>query len=441
MTRYAKSGDIHIAYQVLGDGPIDIFLLVAEFIPTDAWEEQPQLAHAYRRLASFGRLIRCDRRGVGLSDPITPATPPTLEQWIEDTLAVLDAVGSQQAVVMGTNDGGPVAALLAATHPERVRALVLVNSYARATQAPDYPWGWPEHIATKMVSDTIEPSDDVGWGLDFVAPSMVGNDEFRRWWDRAGNRGASPATARALLEVYLRSDVRDILDVIDVPTLVVHRVDDPAVRIENGRYLAEHISRAKLVELPGDDDFFWLGDSDTLIDEIEEFLTGARRRPELDRVLATVLLTDIVGSTERAAALGDHQWARLLDDHDRLCGQHVERCRGRLVKSTGDGVLATFDGPARAIACALNLRAALRPLGIEIRAGLHTGEIELRGDDIGGIAVHLAARIEALAGAGEVFASRTVVDLVVGSGITFRDRGEHELKGVPGRWKLFAVDA
>ena len=439
-TRYAKSGDVHIAYQVLGEGPIDIFLLAAEFIPVDAWDEQPRLAHAYRRLASFGRLIRCDRRGVGLSDPITPATPPTLEQWIEDTLAVLDAVGSEQAVMIGTNDCGPVAALLAATYPDRVRALVLVNAYARATQAPDYPWGWAEHEADKLISDTIEPSDDVGFGLDFVAPSMAGDEEFRKWLDRAGNRGASPATARALLEVYLRTDVRDILDVIDVPTLVVHRVDDPAIKVDNGRYLAEHIPRAKLVELPGEDDFFWLGDADTVIDEIEEFLTGARRRPELDRVLATVLFTDIVGSTQRASALGDHEWGRLLDDHDRVSAQHVDRWRGRLVKSTGDGLLATFDGPGRAVACALDLRAALRPFGVEIRAGLHTGEIELRAaDDIGGIAVHIAARIQALAADGEVLASRTVVDLVVGSGIEFRDRGEHELKGIPGTWKLFAV--
>jgi class 3 adenylate cyclase/pimeloyl-ACP methyl ester carboxylesterase len=439
VTRYAKSGDVHIAYQVVGDGPIDVLLLVADFIPTDAWEEQPRLAHACRRLASFSRLIRCDRRGVGLSDPITPGSPPTLEQWIQDALAVLDAVGSEQAVVIGANDAGAVAALLAATHPQRVRALVFVNSYARATQTPDYPWGWPESLAAKMVEDTIEPADDIGWGLEGVAPSMADDDEFRRWWDRAGNRGASPATARALLEVYLRSDVRDILDVIDVPTLVVHRVDDRGITIGNGRYLAQHIPGAKLVELPGDDDIFWLGDADTVIDEIEEFVTGARRRPGMDRVLATVLFTDIVGSTARASSLGDNRWARLLDDHDRLCTLHVERCRGRMVKSTGDGLLATFDGPARAIACALDLRAALRPLGIEIRAGLHTGEIELRAEDIGGIAVHIAARIEALAGEGEVLASRTVVDLVVGSGIEFRDRGEHELKGVPGRWLLFAV--
>jgi len=438
-TRYAKSGDVHIAYQVLGDGPTDVLLLVADFIPTDAWEEQPRLAHAYQRLASFSRLIRCDRRGIGLSDPITPGSPPTLEQWIQDALAVLDAVGSEQAVIIGLNDAGPVAALLAATHPERVRALVFVNSYARATHAPDYPHGWPEDAAAKMVEDTVEPADDVGWAMDVIAPSVAGDEEFQRWWDRAGNRGASPATARALLKVYLRSDVRGILDAIDVPTLVVHRVDNAVITVENGRYLAEHIPRAKLVELPGADDMFWLGDADTLIDEIEEFLTGARRRPAMDRVLATVLFTDIVRSTERAASLGDNQWSRLLDDHDRICAEHVDRYRGRMVKSTGDGVLATFDGPARAIACALDLRAALRPLGIEIRVGLHTGEIELRGDDIGGIAVHIAARIDALAGDGEVLASRTVVDLVVGSGIEFLDRGEHELKGVPGTWTLFAV--
>jgi class 3 adenylate cyclase len=290
-----------------------------------------------------------------------------------------------------------------------------------------------------MINDTVEPTDGVGWGLDFVAPSMAGDEDFRSWWDRAGNRGASPATARALLEVYLRSDVRDVLGALDVPTLVVHRADNPGTPIGHGRYLAEHIPGARLVELPGHDEFFWLGDADGVLDEVQEFVTGTRRRPELDRVLATVLLTDIVGSTERASALGDRRWAQLLDDHDRVCAEQVERCRGRIVKSTGDGVLATFDGPARAIACALDLRAALRPHGISIRAGLHTGEVELRADDIGGIAVHIAARIEALAGAGEVLASRTVADLVVGSGIEFHDRGEHELKGVPGLWHVFAV--
>jgi class 3 adenylate cyclase len=430
---------VHIAYQVLGEGPIDLLLLEADFIPTDAWEEQPLLAHAIRRLASFSRLIRCDRRGIGCSDPISPAAPPTLEQWMDDSLAVLDAVGSERPSVMTAMDAGTLGVLLAATHPDRVRSLVLVNGFARGLEAPDYPWGWAEDVAIKLTGDTVEPSEGSGWGLGLVAPSMAGDDDFKRWWDRAGNRGASPATARALLEVYVKSDVRDILSVIDVPTLVVHRTEDKSIAVENGRYLAEHIPGAKLVELPGADDFFWVGEADSLIDKVEEFLTGTRSTPQLERALATVLFTDIVDSTRRASALGDRRWRGLLDEHDQICARHVEGYRGRIVKSTGDGILATFDGPARAIACAGGLCGALQPLGVEIRSGIHTGEIEQRGQDIGGIAVHIGQRVTALAKANEVLVSRTVTDLVAGSGIEFEDRGEHELKGITGLWRLYAV--
>jgi class 3 adenylate cyclase len=330
--------------------------------------------------------------------------------------------------------------LLAATHPDRVRSLVLVNSYARGLQAPDYPWGWPEQLALQMADDTVEPSGDIGWGLDFVAPSMAGDEEFRRWCDRSGNRGASPATARALIEVYVRSDVRDILGVITVPTVVIHRIES-ATRIEHGRYLAEHIPDAKMVEVPGVDDFFWVGDADSIIDEVEEFLTGARRGPESQRVLATVLFTDIVGSTERAARLGDRKWRDLLDAHDQIVRRQLERFRGREIDTVGDGFLATFDGPGRAIQCACAVRDAVRPLEIEVRGGLHTGEIELRDADVAGIAVHLAQRVSGLAQPGEVLVSRTVTDLVAGSGLDFDDRGDHELKGIPGTWKLFAVRA
>ncbi|MHB8463731.1 MAG: adenylate/guanylate cyclase domain-containing protein [Acidimicrobiales bacterium] len=438
-TEYAKNGGVHLAYQVLGEAAVDLLMLEADFIPTDAWEEQPLLAHAIRRLASFSRLIRCDRRGIGCSDPITPADPPTLEQWMDDALTVLDAAGSECPSVMATNDAGVLAILLAATHPDRVRSLVLVNSYARGLSAPDYPWGWPEDVASKMADDTVEPSDDIGWGLDFVAPSMAGDEEFRRWWDRSGNRGASPATARALLDVYLRSDVRDILSVVAAPTLVVHRTGDASTSVENGRYLAEHIPGARLVELAGSDDFFWVGDADAVLNEIEEFLTGNRRPSARERVLATVLFTDIVESTARATQLGDARWRRLLDQHDRVCLQHIEQHRGQLVNTTGDGVLATFDGPARAIRCALGLRDALGALGLEIRAGLHTGEVDLRDHGVGGIAVHLAARVQAKAAPHEILVSRTVTDLVAGSGIDFADRGEHQLKGVAGTWRLFAV--
>jgi class 3 adenylate cyclase len=359
---------------------------------------------------------------------------------MEDTLTVLDAAGSACPSVMASMDAGCLAVLLAATHPDRVRSLVLVNSYARGLQAPDYPWGWPEQLALQMADDTVEPSGDIGWGLDFVAPSMAGDEEFRRWCDRSGNRGASPATARALIEVYVRSDVRDILGVITVPTVVIHRIES-ATRIEHGRYLAEHIPDAKMVEVPGVDDFFWVGDADSIIDEVEEFLTGARRGPESQRVLATVLFTDIVGSTERAARLGDRKWRDLLDAHDQIVRRQLERFRGREIDTVGDGFLATFDGPGRAIQCACAIRDAVRPLEIEVRGGLHTGEIELRDADVAGIAVHLAQRVSGLAQPGEVLVSRTVTDLVAGSGLDFDDRGDHELKGIPGTWKLFAVRA
>jgi class 3 adenylate cyclase len=424
---------------VLGNAANDLLLLEADFIPTDAWEEEVHLAHAIRRLASFSRLIRCDRRGIGCSDPITPSDPPTLEQWIDDTLAVLDAAGADYPTVMAANDAGVLAALLAASHPDRVRALVLVNSFARGLRAPDYPWGWPEELALRMADDTVEPSDDIGWGLDFVAPSMTGDEDFRRWCDRSGNRGASPATARALLEVYLRSDVRNVLEVIGVPTLVIHRTDNVANSVENGRYLADHIPGARLVEVPGVDDFFWVGDADSVIDEVAEFMTGSRPLPAFDRVLSTVLFTDIVESTDHATQLGDKRWKDLLDRYDEVVQHQLERFRGRLIKGTGDGTLATFDGPARAIECARVIIQAVGNLGVEIRAGLHTGEVEMRGEDVAGVGVNIAARVSALAGASEVLVSRTVVDLVAGSGIEFASRGKHELKGVPGAWRLFAV--
>jgi len=436
-TLYARNGDIHLAYQVLGDAAEDLLLLEADFIPTDAWEEEGHLAHAIRRLASFSRLIRCDRRGIGCSDPITPSDPPTLEQWIDDTLAVLDAADADRPTVMAANDAGVLAVLLAASHPERVRSLILVNCYARGLRAPDYPWGWPEELAMRMADDTVEPSAEVGWGLDFVAPSMAGDEAFRRWCDRSGNRGASPATARALLEVYLRSDVRNVLGVIGVPTLVIHRMDNRANVVENGRYLADHIPGARLVEVPGVDDFFWVGDVDSVIDEVAEFITGSRPPPAFERVLSTVMFTDIVRSTDHAAALGDRRWRELLDRYDELVEHQLTRFRGKLIKGTGDGSLATFDGPARAIDCARAITQA--DLGVEIRAGLHTGEVQLRGDDVAGIAVDIAARVSDLADGREVLVSRTVVDLVAGSGLEFVDRGEHELKGVPGEWRLFAV--
>ena len=437
--RYAKNGDVHLAYQVQGNASRDLLLLVGEFIPIDAWDEQPVLSRAIRRLASFTRLIRCDRRGVGLSDPINRAEPSTLEQSIDDALAVADAAASDRFALMATNEAGPLGVLLAATHPERVGALILFNSYARAVQAIDYPWGLPQDVAAKMVNDTVEPSDDIGWGFDFVLPSMAGDEAFRQWWERAGNRGASPGAARMLLEVYLNIDVRNVLGAIEVPTLVVHRSDNRANAIENGRYLADHIPGAKLVELPGGDDFFWAGDADTLLDEVEEFLTGVRRGLDLDRILATVMFTDVVGSTELAARIGDRAWHDLLDRHHAVVREQLHRFRGVEIDTAGDGFLARFDGPGRAVRCAEQIIDALDRIGISIRAGVHTGECEVVDGKLAGVAVHIGARVAANAGSGELLVSSTVKDLVAGSGIEFADRGLHALKGLDDEWRLFAV--
>jgi class 3 adenylate cyclase len=442
-TRYARSGDVHIAYQLLGTGPPDVLLFSFGVLPIDAVAEEPGLDRFHRRLASFGRLIRFDPRGVGLSDPVAPASPPTLEQWMADAVAVLDAAGSERAAVLSTGEASLEALLLATTHPWRVSHLVLVNGTARVARADDYPPGIPMPVLMRFLDVIVEP-DAVDQGYDFLAvaaPSTAGDDAFRRWWVRAGNRGASPATAKAILSVRLLSDVRPLLPLVTLPTLVLHR-NARFYGVGHGRYLAEHIAGAKLVELPGPDHLFWVGDDTrNMLEEIEEFLTGVRRVGSPDRVLATVLLTDIVGSTERLAEMGESRWRDMLDRHDAAVRRQIERFGGREVKHTGDGVLATFDGPARAVVCATAVREAAAQLGLDIRAGLHTGEVERRGDDIAGMAVHIVARVEALAGAGEILVSRTVVDLTAGSGIAFSDRGEHALKGVPDPWRLYAVGA
>jgi class 3 adenylate cyclase len=341
------------------------------------------------------------------------------------------------------------AVLLAATYPDRVTKLIIVNGFARLRRADDYPAGVPGPLLDRFVEANIHPEDEEvafklksGERADVLsvgAPSVSGDPAFRRWWDRAGRRGASPATAKALLGVAYNADVRSLLPVISAPTLVLHRRDEPVFRIGHGRYLAEHIPGAKLVELPGADTLYWVGDTELMLDEIEEFLAGHRSGAAAERVLATVLFSDIVDSTRRAASLGDREWKALLDRHDEAVQRQITQARGRLVKTTGDGCLATFDGPGRAIACAAAMRDELRAIGLDIRVGLHTGEVERRGDDIGGIAVHIGARIGSLAGSGEILTSSTVKDLVTGSGIEFADRGEHALKGVPGVWRVFAV--
>jgi class 3 adenylate cyclase len=442
-THYAPTLDgACIAYQVLGDGPLDLLEPAGgSYVSIDMRDDEPRWWHFERRLASFSRLIRFDPRGVGLSDPLSRAAPLSIEDLVSDAEAVLDAAGSERAAVLGQGRGGLVSILLSATKPERVQALVLGHAFARLTWAPDYPEGVPAQVLDDFVNGVLrvdgrtEPIDDVA----LLLPSLANDDGFRRWWQRAGRAGASPAVARAHYEIGMNSDLRPVLDAITVPTLVVHRAGNRYYPVSLGRYLGEHIAGARYVEFDGADSFLWAGNADEVLDEIEEFLTGAVGRDEPDRVLATVMFTDIVGSTARAVEMGDRDWRGLLDTHDRLVRRQLERSRGREIKTTGDGFLATFDGPARAIRCALAIRDAAQQIGIEVRAGLHTGEIEQRGDDVAGIAVHLAQRVSAVARPSEVLVSRTVTDLVAGSGINFEDRGEHELKGVPGNWKLYAV--
>ena len=438
-TRYARTADgLHIAYQVVGDGPFDLVASLGYVSHVEmAWED-PATAECLHSLSSFSRLILFDRRGLGLSDPIQGA--PTLEDRMQDLGAVIDAAGSERAALFGLSEGGPMSMLFAATYPERVSALVLYGTFARMTKAVDYPWGYPPEVLDRYVEAKVE-----SWGgdntVDFFAPSAADDLEFRRRWAAYERRATSPGAYRSLMNMNADTDVRDVLPSIRVPTLILHRSGDLPVRVGHARYLSEHIAGARYVELPGDDHFFWVGDTGAIIDEVEEFLTGHRSAHEPDRVLSTMVFTDIVDSTRRAADLGDRRWRGLLDEHDAMIHRQLERFRGRQIKSTGDGVFATFDGPARAIHCAGAMRDGARQLGLEIRAGLHTGECEIRGHDLGGIAVHVGARVAGLAGPGEVLVSRTVVDLVAGSGIEFTDRGERELKGVPGTWQLFAVDA
>jgi class 3 adenylate cyclase len=437
-TRYARAGDVHIAYQVVGDGPIDVVYVPPQLQQLEHLWVEPRVAAFFERIARFSRLILLDRRGTGLSDPMF--TPTTLEDQMEDVTAVLDAVGSEQAALFAQSEGAPMAMLYAATHPERTRALVLYAGMARMTGAPGYEWpGTPEDRQRRI--DEFFASWGKGARFEAIAPSAAGDVALRRWFAKLERLSASPGSLRLLFDIAGATDVRDVLPSIAVPTLVLHRRDDEAIDIRHSRYLAEHIPGARYVELEGRDNLIVVGDSERIVAEVERFLTGTHTPPEPDRVLATVMFTDIVGSTETAARLGDRAWRELLARHDELSRAQLDRFRGRTVKSLGDGFLATFDGPARAIRCAIELRDAIRELGVELRAGLHTGEFEAIGEDVGGLAVHIGARVGALAAPDEVLVSNTVKDLVVGSGIDFADRGEHALKGVPGTWRLWAAQA
>ena len=435
-TEYAKKGDAHIAYQIVGEGHgLDIVLVSTWFSHIEARWDLPGYAHYLRRLSSFSRLISFDKYGIGLSDPIRSKELPPLEDWMDDVSAVMDAVGLARAAIVGAGEASPMAELFAATYPERTTALVLLNATARVSAAPEYEIGAPPEVQERLVS-MVEHT----WGRDdliaVINPSLAGDSAAVEAWGRFLRLSASPATAAAVIRMLFELDVRDVLPLIRVPTLVVHRRDNPIVTVDQGRYVAEHIEGASFVEVPGADYGLAVGDIDVLIDEVEEFLTGSRPAHATNRVLATVLFTDIVDSTPRAVELGDARWRELLERHDELAATEVARFGGTIADFAGDGLLASFEGPARAVRCAFALRDRLRLIGLEMRAGLHTGEVERRGKGIAGIGVHIAARVVSLAGAGEVLVSRTVRDLVTGSGLTFVARGTHTLKGVPEQWEI-----
>jgi class 3 adenylate cyclase len=437
-TRYARVDGDRVAYQIVGEG-VDLVLNTGSFSHVDiAWEE-PGMALFLRRLASFSRLIRFDRRGTGASDPPPGGRSDPAESYAQELLAVIDAAGTAKPALMGlAPEAGLMALLFAAAHPDHIGALIVVNATAKYTAAPDYPIGLPAAGTAEMVA-RVEELWGTGEGLAAGVPSRANDERFRRWAGRVQRSIASPRVVQEHLRALLELDARPALHEIQAPTLVLHRREFAFCPIEHGRYLADHIADARFVELPGADGPIFWETPDLALRHVEEFLTGVSSRPEARRVLATVLFTDIVGSTERAAALGDRRWREVLDVHDELIRRNVERWEGRVVKLTGDGALAIFDVPRNAIACAADLDAELGDVGLEIRSGVHTGEVELRDGDVGGIGVHTAARIMALAEPGEILVSRTVRDLVAGSGVGLRDRGTHRLRGLEGEWDVFAV--
>jgi len=435
---YARSGDVDIAYQVIGDGPRDLVFVQGWVSNIEYLWHEPTLARFLRRLASFSRLILFDKRGTGLSDRVAIDELPTLEQRMDDVRAVMDAAGIERAALLGVSEGGPMCILFAATYPERTDALVMMGAYARRLWAPDYTCG-----ATAEEYEGFLQSIREGWGgpvgIEVRAPSMLNDEQFRARWATYLRMSASPGAAYALTRMNGEIDVRHALPAVGVPTLIVHRLGDQSLPVEGSRYMADRIRGAKLVELPGEDHLPWVGDQDGVLDEVEGFLTGVRRGADPDRVLATVLFTDVVRSTERAAELGDKRWSELLASHHMAVRNELSHWRGTEIDTTGDGFLATFDGPARAVRCACAARDAVHELGLDIRAGLHTGEYEIFGPSIAGLTVHTGARIAALARPGEVLVSSAVKDLVAGSGIEFEDRGERQLKGVPDRWHVYSA--
>jgi len=435
--RYADSDGCSIAYEVFGAGPRDLVFVHGWVTNVELLWEHPRVADAMERLGSFCRVIHFDKRGTGLSDRVPVDRLPTLEQRMDDVRAVMDAAGSQRAVLFGHSEGGPMCVLFAAVHPQRVEGLVLYGTFAVRRRHPDYPWA-PTAAEREAHARRVRRE----WGgvvhLYDQAPSLAGDDEFAGWWARYLRSSASPAAAAALTGMAGDADVRAVLPTLRVPTLLIHRTADRRANVEGARWMARQIPGARLVELPGEAHLLW-ADPDPVFDLVEEFVTGVPATKVPDRVLLTVVFSDIVAATAQAAAVGDEVWRRTLDRHDDMVGRLLARYRGEQVKSTGDGVLAVFDGPARAVRWAQSVTSAVRELGLRVRAGAHTGEIERRGTDVGGLAVHIAARIADLAEADEVLTSRTVKDLVAGSGITFSARGTHALKGVPEHWDLYAA--
>jgi class 3 adenylate cyclase len=436
-TQYAKSGDVSIAYQVVGEGPIDLIFTFGWVSHLDFQWAEPTLTRFLRWLAQFARVIVFDKRGTGLSDPVTHA--PSLEERMDDFRLVMEAAGSERAAFLGYSEGGAMAALYAAAHPERVSALVMYETWVCGLLDPiENPGGEKWIEVSGRVAESIDHWGE-GYGLDIGAPSLAASPLERRMYGAFERASMSPGMARALWHAVTQGDIREVLPAIRVPTLIIHHTDSQ-IPVENARYAVEHVPGARLVELNGTDHLPMGHDADRIAGEIEEFLTGARDAKEPDRKLATVLFTDIVGSTEMAASLGDSEWKRLLGEHDAAVREVLDRYQGEEVKHTGDGFLEVFDSPARAIRFARATRSRLRDLGIQIRTGLHTGEIEIAGKDLAGLSVHIGARVMAEAGPGEILVSSSVKDLAVGSGFKFKPRGPQILKGAPGQWELFALD-